>query len=81
MVQSDDLLTAELTTMPLSECNETYLDYNQMAHSIEFQHGVSESQYCAYDQMERGDSCKGDSGAFLKSNKLQYFDLLMFSSY
>lgn len=59
----DHLLFAEVVTMPITQCNELYLNYNRMANSILLQYGISENQYCAYDQHGRGDSCKGDSGA------------------
>lgn len=59
----DHLLFAEVITMPISQCNELYLNYNRMANTILLQYGISENQYCAYDQHERSDSCRGDSGA------------------
>lgn len=52
--------------MPLSQCNQTYLKYNEDAKRSEFQNGISESQYCAWDPCGKIDTCKGDSGGPLQ---------------
>lgn len=58
--------------MPLSECNSTFLKYNQRVNAAAFRNGMSEGQYCAWDPQGRNDSCQGDSGgplqAFLNAN-------------
>lgn len=58
------LLKAEVTTVPLSECNETYLEYNKQAGNTLYKYGISESQYCASDPTGRSGSCHGDSGVY-----------------
>lgn len=61
------LLKAEVTTVPLSECNTTYLEYDRQAINTAYRNGIDESQYCARDPNRRSDSCYGDSG-------MQYFN-------
>lgn len=63
---STQLFKAQVATVPLSECNATYLNYNAMAQSIGLQNGISENQYCARDPVGRRDTCKGDSGGPLQ---------------
>lgn len=65
-VQSDKLLSAEIKTMPLSHCNETFVGYNQRINHAAFKEGISNSQYCAYDPANKRDSCRGDSGGPLQ---------------
>lgn len=48
--------------MPLSQCNEFYLEYNERASLQAFRNGLSESQYCTHDPNGKSDSCEGDSG-------------------
>lgn len=52
--------------MPLSQCNATFLEYNREAQNKAFENGISDSQYCAYDPIEKGNSCQGDSGGPLQ---------------
>lgn len=54
-IRSDALLKTELKTMPLSECNRTYIEYNQKANHVTFQNGIGHGQYCAYDPTGRND--------------------------
>ncbi|XP_031639695.1 serine protease persephone-like, partial [Contarinia nasturtii] len=65
---SNKLLKTNLTTVPLSECNSTLLEWNKEYNSPSFENGISEGQYCANDPEGRRDSCHGDSGG-----PLQYF--------
>lgn len=60
------MLKAQVTTVPLSECNQTYLNYNRQANHIMYRNGVKESHYCAQNPNERKGSCKGDSGGPLQ---------------
>lgn len=52
---SDVLLTTDVKTMPLLQCNSTFLKYNERANHAAFRDGISESQYCAYDPFSRKD--------------------------
>lgn len=63
---SDKLMTAGLITMPLSRCNQIYLDFNKNAQQAAFRDGISDSQYCAYHPSYQSDSCRGDSGGPLQ---------------
>ncbi|XP_031625896.1 serine protease persephone-like [Contarinia nasturtii] len=67
-IRSNVLLKTQLTSMPLPECNQTFLNYNVLAYQAALQDGISQGQYCAYDPTGRNDSCQGDSGG-----PLQYF--------
>lgn len=66
---SDVLLDAEIKTVPLSQCNATYIQYNADKNTAPFRGGLSEGQYCAIDEKFGADSCQGDSGG-----PLQIFD-------
>lgn len=59
---SNELRKARVKTVSLSECNTTYLQYNQEANNDAFENGISKGQYCARDPDGRMDSCRGDSG-------------------
>lgn len=59
-------MKTNLFTMPLEQCNRTYLEYNKMANQKAFRNGISESQYCAYDPDGVRDTCPGDSGGPLQ---------------
>lgn len=65
MIKWQDLLKALLVTMPLSECNDTLLNWNREMDLIVFRDGLHEGQLCAYDPQARNDSCQGDSGGAL----------------
>lgn len=60
--RSPELRKAQLTTMPLEECNRILSEYNEVTDHPALRNGISESQYCAYDPDRRNDSCQGDSG-------------------
>ncbi|XP_031632850.1 serine protease persephone-like [Contarinia nasturtii] len=68
-IRSNELRKTYLVTMPLSECNDTMIHYNQLPNHAPFRNGISQGQYCAYDPQGVNDSCRGDSGG-----PLQYFD-------
>lgn len=51
--------------MPLSQCNEAYLDYNKDRNLDTLRDGISESQYCAYDLNFTKESCGISSGGAL----------------
>lgn len=51
--------------MPLSQCNETLLNYNSNANLRSLRNGLSGGQYCAYSP-NGSDSCEGDSGGPLQ---------------
>lgn len=55
-----------MITFPLSECNTTFLDYNEMINERPFRGGLSPGQYCAFDPERKRDSCIGDSGGPLQ---------------
>lgn len=63
---SDKLMTADVKTVPLSECNEIYKSVNHPA----FENGIGGGQYCAHGDLlpdnSRSDSCRGDSGGPLQ---------------
>lgn len=63
---SNDLIKAEVITMPLPQCNSTFLTYNQQARLELFEHGISEGHYCAYHPTKNIDTCEGDSGGPLQ---------------
>ncbi|XP_031634562.1 serine protease persephone-like isoform X2 [Contarinia nasturtii] len=65
---SNKLLKTNLTTVPLRECNSTWIEWNKSENLVIFRNGISNGQYCAYDPEGRRDSCHGDSGS-----PLQYF--------
>lgn len=59
---SQDLIEIEnLQTMPLSQCNDTYLDYNKNRNLSVFRNGLSQGQYCVHDPTK--DSCGVFSGS------------------
>lgn len=65
--KSDILLKTDLATVPLSQCNQTFLEYNRKGSNLSaLQNGISESQYCAHDP-NGNDSCDGDSGGPLQT--------------
>lgn len=64
--RSTTLLKTTLITMPLSQCNETLLEYNKKANQKAFRNGIDQSQYCAHDPAQNNDSCEGDSGGPLQ---------------
>lgn len=64
--RSNVLLKANVTTLPLKECNSTILEYNKLPNYSSFRNGVSESQYCALDMMMENDSCQGYNGGPLQ---------------
>lgn len=50
--------------IPLSECNATMLNFNQIAQHPSLLNGISDSQYCAKDAANG--PCQGDAGAPLQ---------------
>ncbi|XP_031631877.1 serine/threonine-protein phosphatase 6 regulatory ankyrin repeat subunit C-like [Contarinia nasturtii] len=67
-IKSTILRKTELTSMPLSQCNSTMINWNRAVNDAGLRNGLIEGQYCAYDPNGRRDSCQGDSGG-----PLQYF--------
>lgn len=65
---SNNLMKAQLTSMPLNVCNATLLEFNKDVNQAALRNGIIGGQYCAYDPQARNDSCLGDSGG-----PLQYF--------
>lgn len=65
-------MKAEVNTMPLQQCNRTYLNYNLIAAHSAFREGISENQYCAQDPAFKMDSCRGDSGGPLQIFRNKY---------
>ncbi|XP_031619950.1 serine protease persephone-like [Contarinia nasturtii] len=63
--RSNDLLKAQLITVPLSQCNEKFKEYQSLANDPTLKN-IGQSQYCAYDPQGRNDSCQGDSGGPLQ---------------
>lgn len=55
--------------MPLSECNATLVNFNEMRDVPAFRNGIDESQYCAHDPIGNQDSCRGDSGGPLQTTR------------
>lgn len=64
---NEDMLKADLQTMPLLECNKTILDYNKGRNLTILKHGVGKSQLCAYDPNEKGQRCRILSGGALQT--------------
>lgn len=62
----NELLKANINTVPLSECNSTVLEFNKTPNFTAFRNGVSAGQYCAHDPTGNSDSCQGDSGGPLQ---------------
>ncbi|XP_031617181.1 serine protease persephone-like [Contarinia nasturtii] len=64
--QSNLLLKIEINTMPLSECNTTYLNHDTLKTQTVFRDGLDDGQYCAHDLDGQDpfikDACQGDSG-------------------
>ncbi|XP_031621927.1 serine protease persephone-like [Contarinia nasturtii] len=67
-IRSTVLRKTELVSMPLAQCNSSYLNWNRPINDAAFRNGLIGGQYCAYDPAGRNDSCQGDSGG-----PLQYF--------
>lgn len=63
---SDNLLTGELRTMPIEQCNSIYMNFNRNFNLAVYRDGITENQYCAYDPNFQTDSCRGDSGGPLQ---------------
>lgn len=62
--RSNEIIEIDLQTMPLSQCNGTYLEYNKDRNTPVFRGGLSRGQYCAYDPTK--DSCGTMSGSPLQ---------------
>lgn len=63
------LQKVQLKPIPSSECNLTFLQYNERARLSAFSNGINEGQFCAIDPRTTGtraDSCAGDSGGPLQ---------------
>ncbi|XP_031619139.1 serine protease persephone-like [Contarinia nasturtii] len=60
---------AQLSTMPLLQCNATVIEWNKIPNSAQFRNGLIDGQYCAYNPEGIRDACHGDSGG-----PLQYFN-------
>lgn len=60
------LLKTQLETVPLQQCNESYILYNEFLDFPAFRGGISQGQYCALDPQGKSDSCQGDSGGPLQ---------------
>ncbi|XP_031631924.1 serine protease persephone-like [Contarinia nasturtii] len=64
---SNELLKAQVKTIPLSECNSTFVEWNRKVSNFSaFQNGLDEGQYCAHDPEGKKDSCFGDGGGPLQ---------------
>lgn len=61
---SDHLNKAQVTTVPLSECNAVYLEHNKRAEIASYQNGIKESHYCARYPVRRRSSCIRNSGEY-----------------
>lgn len=61
-IRSNELQKAQIATVPLPKCNETYMTFDGDANRAELRDGISHSQYCAQDPNGTKDSCQGDSG-------------------
>lgn len=66
---STKLLKADVETVPLSKCNETFMNDTRTRDLLPFLNGIDESQYCAHDPMGKKDSCQGDSGGPLHTTQ------------
>lgn len=64
--KTEELLRINLRTLPLSQCNETYLEFYKKTNQIAIRDGISKSQYCAYDPDSTKESCRLTSGAPLQ---------------
>lgn len=66
MQTGDALSDVLLRTVPLSQCNHTYVQYNEDKNHAAFRGGIIEGQYCANDPEFKSDACRGDSGGPLQ---------------
>lgn len=65
--RSEPMLKADLRTIPLAECNRTILEYNKDRNLPILKHGVSKSQFCAYDPHDMGHRCQILGGGALQT--------------
>lgn len=65
-VRSESMLKSELQAMPLVQCNTTITDFNKDKILPALRHGISKSQFCAYDPNDVGQSCRILSGGALQ---------------
>lgn len=56
--QSEVLLKANVTTVPIQRCNQTLLEYNQLSNLPSLR-GLAESQVCAINLVDKRDACQG----------------------
>lgn len=59
--------------MSLSQCNDTFSNYNKNRNLAEFRSGIDESQYCAYNRIEKNDSCQENSDGLLLLQSAETF--------
>lgn len=52
-------MKTNVTTMELSRCNASLLEYNKDANERSLRNGIAMSQYCASDIHTRHDACQG----------------------
>jgi len=63
---SDALLKTNVTSMPISQCNETLSEFNRDADLMAIRNGIDMSQVCTHDPQAKNDACVGDSGGPLQ---------------
>ncbi|XP_031627886.1 serine protease persephone-like isoform X2 [Contarinia nasturtii] len=59
--RSEILLKANVTTIPLNQCNQTLVKYNRFGNQPALR-ALSSSQMCAINTIDNRDACQGDSG-------------------
>lgn len=59
--RSKVLLKANLNIVPLDNCNQTLVKYNELSNQPSLR-GLSNSQMCALNRKTKSDACQGDSG-------------------
>lgn len=55
------MLKANVSSVPLEQCNRTLLEYNQLSNLPSLR-ALTDTQMCAVNLIERSDACQGDSG-------------------
>lgn len=65
------LLKAEVETVPLSECNRIYTEFNRLSDLSPLRNGITQGQYCGHSPLG-SDACLGDSGGPLQYFRYQY---------
>lgn len=53
------MLKTNVTSVELSSCNRTLVDWNQGPNLPSLRNGLNKGQLCAYDPAAKNDACQG----------------------